>query len=247
MTTDKEFENAVEVSCEVLLHDVSTDEFREAVEDAVALVKNGGHFGSFDERGREIAQVVREASLEVHVTVVPDGMGTAGELVDALFQIAVVHGPISIAAYDVWKHLILPQLQERWGRQALIEKRKESKRARKAAEKLEKEQKKAAKKLEQKRRSSGDGDVGSATDGSGKGKGKGGKADLNETGASLEESSKKVKKIKGAEPKANKSKGAKGAIAPEPKRKAKKPVAPTAQSAAESVAPAKKKSAKVQK
>ncbi|WP_167760301.1 DUF1682 domain-containing protein [Paraburkholderia pallida] len=265
MTTKSEIEDAVEVSCEVLAHEVSTDEFRTAVEDAVAFVKNGGKFASFDERGQKMAQAVRESALEIQVTVVPDGMGTAGELIDALFHIAVVKGPISIAAYDVWKHLILPQLQERWGRPALMEKRKQAKREReaaaklereqtkaakklekeqkKAAEKLEKEEGRAAKKLEQKKvQKPGGGDTDSAANESDVGNDP--NADLNESAASSKESLKKVKK---AVRKAKASKDANGSSAPEPKRKAKKQAAPAHESPAESAAPAKKKNAKVQK
>ncbi|MGB8423548.1 hypothetical protein [Paraburkholderia sp.] len=131
-------ENSVEITCGVLVPNVQPDEFKEAVNDAIAYVMDGRDLDSFDDEGRRVARKLRARGLDSNVTVIPGGSGTGGELVDIVFHLVTSTGA-SVVAYDVWKHIVLPQLQVRWGRQALLEKVAVAKKAAKAEKKKAKE------------------------------------------------------------------------------------------------------------
>jgi hypothetical protein len=141
MKTKTEADSVVTITCETLIPKLSAPEVKDAIKFVISEVAKGGDVDDLDKEGKALAKTLRAKKFSSTVSVDTEGMGSAPELLSILVTLGTGGG---VVAYDVWKRIVLPRLEVRWGRPALQEQAKQERKAKKAADKQAKKHAKLA-------------------------------------------------------------------------------------------------------
>lgn len=113
--------NARRLDVERVDNEISVEELQLAIDELLSELTDGSdmHLGPTEELLRQ-QYVATGSSLSVSLTT--EGEGADLSLVDHVITIVSQSGLAYVIAYDVWKKIILVQLEHRFGKPALREK-----------------------------------------------------------------------------------------------------------------------------